>query len=728
MTPFDFGFQHKVGSVAPSGVPLRDTYPDAAESPSSLNDDATSLFRRLQNTDVQAKGMLANSRLNKQAAAYPQRGTPYTLKSFTYPEGRTYRTDRISPTETLDVLVRPTAPAAPPTGIAAGAALKGAPVAAAPGLLERFTSIVKSHPYLAGGTALAGGAALGAGAYALANRKPRKKAKYPRKESLPATQKAAAAREKMGGLFMKDMKQPRDLNVVTQVPGDSTNYVIPIAERYREPRLLARPFYSRQREIQNALQLAKQNAPAQFASENETPDPMQAALIGHGLTRLYPDRYRNSQFDLNDNSASQSFASPEEEAQFDDELAQLEALEAQDKAAPKAVAAPPTDPRYYQATADAPIHQLFAQQYPGMVLTPEMMSYLRPILLGDEYNPSNKEHRNNPGRIALEKAINSYQPPKTAAAAMPMPGNKPAMPKPAAPSRGAARGAVGSPALPSPASPPPAAPGGLNRVGMPQPDMNLRAQAAQNSRNRSVSAGPYGSMGGSSGRFGRLATAAGPSGGAPAAPQGNTAFSQLPEDQKWMQVRQNMANQKAQLAQTRALRSQQTQLAQQNAAQQYPVPVSTNSAAQGAASIAAGPPGAAGGFGSSVVQSARPMAPAAPGAAPQQPLQLSIGSRPAPPAPASVVARQATPTAPGDPTNPVNSFERVLQNSWNNIQPRLSQAGQMGQSQGPSAIQQALAGLGGQTPGQGNSNWLSPQNLPVLLKMFGLDRLIGNAA
>ena len=712
MTPFDFGFQHKVGSVAPSGVPLRDTYPDAAESPSGLNDDATSLFRRLQNTDVQAKGMLANSRLNKQAAAYPQRGTPYTLKSFTYPEGRTYRTDRISPTETLDVLVRPTAPAAPPTGIAAGAGLKVAPVAAAPGLLERLTNIVKSHPYLAGGTALAGGAALGAGAYALANRKPRKEAKYPRKKSLPATQKAAAAREKMGGLFMKDMKQPQGLNVAVQVPGDSTDYVMPIAERYREPRLLARPFYSRQREIQNALQLAKQNAPAQFASGNETPDPMQAALIGHGLTQLYPDRYRNSQLDRSDNSASQSFASPEEEAQFD---------------------------------ADAPIHQLFAQQYPGMVLTPEMMSYLRPILLGDEYNPSNKEHRNNPGRIALEKAINSYQPPKTAAAAMPMPGNKPAMPKPAAPSRGAARGAVGSPALPSPASPPPAAPGGLNRVGMPQPDMNLRAQAAQNSRDRSVSAGPYGSMGGSGGRFGRLATATGPSGGAPAAPQGNTAFQALPRDQQWMQIRQQMADQEAQVAQTRALRQQQNAIAQQNAATRFPIPGAASGIAQGARGSQAPQgtqlvQGAAGGMGAGATQAPRPQAPAAPvpqtavastpqpaAEPPQGWPQIMVMPRTSPSARTPSSASAAPAAAPAAAPS-ASSGMQGLSSLFDGLENRLSQAGQLGAERGSAGIAEALQGLGGQQPGTANQSWMSPQNLQLLMKLFGLDRLAGSAA
>lgn len=328
----------------------------------------------------------------------------------------------------------------------------------------------------------------------------------------------------------------------------------------------------------------------------------------------------------------------------------------------------------------------------------------------ENLEPVLAKHRHAPVSGVLPNSVLKKQ--AAARTAMPMPST------PTTRGASAASRPTGSPSLTSAASSPPA--GGI------QPNLALRSQAMQNNASRSVSAGPFGSLGGSGGAsrvrgLQQLAQQSQPAATPP------TAFSQLPEDQKWMQVRQNMANQKAQLAQTRALRSQQMQLAQQNAAQQYPAPVSTNSAAQGAASIAAGPPGAAGGFGSRVVQSARPMAPAAPGAAPQQPLQLSMGSRPAPPAPASVVARQATPTAPGDPTDLVSSARQVLQNSWNNIQPRLTQAGQMGQSQGSSAIQQALAGLGGQTPGQGNSSWLSPQNLPVLLKMFGLDRLVNPA-
>ena len=91
--------------------------------------------------------------------------------------------------------------------------------------------------------------------------------------------------EKLAGLLMKSLKEPNVVEVNTTDRGFT-----PVAEHYREPRLLAKPFYNQRREFQNALGLLATLQPEMM--QRERPNSDDAAQFGIALASRYPDRYR----------------------------------------------------------------------------------------------------------------------------------------------------------------------------------------------------------------------------------------------------------------------------------------------------------------------------------------------------------------------------------------------------------------------------------------------------
>jgi len=98
-------------------------------------------------------------------------------------------------------------------------------------------------------------------------------------------EKLARLVAKQAGVFMKNMKEPNPIEVRTTDMG-----FMPVAEHYREPRLLAKPFYNQRREFQNALELLAMMQPE--VMDKEKPDSNTAAQFGITLAMRYPDRYR----------------------------------------------------------------------------------------------------------------------------------------------------------------------------------------------------------------------------------------------------------------------------------------------------------------------------------------------------------------------------------------------------------------------------------------------------
>jgi hypothetical protein len=90
---------------------------------------------------------------------------------------------------------------------------------------------------------------------------------------------------KQAGLLMKNLKEPNLVEVNTTDRGFT-----PVAEHYREPRLLAKPFYSQRREFQNALELLASMQPEML--QRDRPNSHDAAQFGITLAGRYPDRYR----------------------------------------------------------------------------------------------------------------------------------------------------------------------------------------------------------------------------------------------------------------------------------------------------------------------------------------------------------------------------------------------------------------------------------------------------
>jgi hypothetical protein len=90
---------------------------------------------------------------------------------------------------------------------------------------------------------------------------------------------------KQAGLLMKNLKEPNLVEVNTTDKGFT-----PVAENYREPRLLAKPFYSQRREFQNALELLASMQPEML--QRDRPNSHDAAQFGITLAGRYPDRYR----------------------------------------------------------------------------------------------------------------------------------------------------------------------------------------------------------------------------------------------------------------------------------------------------------------------------------------------------------------------------------------------------------------------------------------------------
>ena len=90
---------------------------------------------------------------------------------------------------------------------------------------------------------------------------------------------------KQAGLLMKSLKEPNVVEVNTTDRGFT-----PVAEHYREPRLLAKPFYNQRREFQNALGLLATLQPEMM--QRERPNSDDAAQFGIALASRYPDRYR----------------------------------------------------------------------------------------------------------------------------------------------------------------------------------------------------------------------------------------------------------------------------------------------------------------------------------------------------------------------------------------------------------------------------------------------------
>jgi hypothetical protein len=90
---------------------------------------------------------------------------------------------------------------------------------------------------------------------------------------------------KQAGLLMKNLKEPNLVEVNTTDRGFT-----PVAENYREPRLLAKPFYSQRREFQNALELLASMQPEML--QRDRPNSHDAAQFGITLAGRYPDRYR----------------------------------------------------------------------------------------------------------------------------------------------------------------------------------------------------------------------------------------------------------------------------------------------------------------------------------------------------------------------------------------------------------------------------------------------------
>jgi len=270
-------------------------------------------------------------------------------------------------------------------------------------------------------------------------------------------------------------------------------------------------------------------------------------------------------------------------------------------------------------------------------------------------------------------------------------------------------------------------PGGGYVARPAEADPAIRQQARQEMASYNSSGGPFGSLGGSSDRLGKMRSLA--SQRAPAASGRNEAFASLPEEQKWLQVRKQMADQQAQIAQTRAQRQQQQQVQNQGPAPASPNPAATSAApaagtagagiaaasriAPGASAGSAGGSiaGAGAGAGGHVASAARPTAPAAS----QTPMLEALHR---------VRSSSRRPTA----TLPVGAMPD-LNPLFQQLQSRLGDAGQAGAHGDRNAIGSILqaAGIGGQPQGRGLQG-LSLENLPQLLKMFGLDRLIGNAA
>ena len=98
-------------------------------------------------------------------------------------------------------------------------------------------------------------------------------------------EKLARLVAKQAGVFMKNMKEPNPIEVRTTDRG-----FMPVAEHYREPRLLAKPFYNQRREFQNALELLAIMQPE--VMDREQPNSNDASQFGITLAMRYPDRYR----------------------------------------------------------------------------------------------------------------------------------------------------------------------------------------------------------------------------------------------------------------------------------------------------------------------------------------------------------------------------------------------------------------------------------------------------
>ena len=99
---------------------------------------------------------------------------------------------------------------------------------------------------------------------------------------------------KSAGIFLRDL--PPNQTDALKIPVGKGDNPFPIAEKYREPRLLLKPFYHSDRKaMQNALEMAGILDPSIMQREMLSDKPLtkhDAISIGMNLKAMYPDRFR----------------------------------------------------------------------------------------------------------------------------------------------------------------------------------------------------------------------------------------------------------------------------------------------------------------------------------------------------------------------------------------------------------------------------------------------------
>lgn len=103
-------------------------------------------------------------------------------------------------------------------------------------------------------------------------------------------------------MLLRNMKQPEDVNIETSAGPFRA------AQQYREPRMLAKPFYSRDKDMMNALRTLVQMRPGVL--DKEQPDESDAVGFGLNLVGRNPSRYQLPP------EAEAALNEPEEEAEL----------------------------------------------------------------------------------------------------------------------------------------------------------------------------------------------------------------------------------------------------------------------------------------------------------------------------------------------------------------------------------------------------------------------------